>query len=435
MPHFASANFYLDESLAADPYPYYDWIREQGKVWLAPYEDVAVVVGYDEIREVCRDPQTFSSANSATGPFPPLPFTPHGDDIREQLDAHRDQLPARNLLQTYDPPEHTRHRSLLGRLFTPNRLRENEEFIWELADRLLDEFVDSGRCEFIGQYSQPFALLVIADLLGVPEDDHRHFVHRLASQNPGAIEAARRGEYQTGNSLEWLDGYFSEYVVDRRRSPRDDVLTAMATATFPDGTLPTVADVVHAATFLFAAGQETTARLLASAMVFLAQDRDLQDQLRRNRHRIPDFIEELLRLEGPAKSLHRLVTRTTTVGGVELQAGTVVLMLLGAGNRDPKHFPDPHRLDIDRTNLREHLAFGRGIHSCVGAPLARVEARVSIERILDRLGDLRLSGEAHGPPGEPRLNWAPTYLLRGMVDLHLEFTPAAGGSAQHRSSR
>jgi cytochrome P450 len=313
-------------------------------------------------------------------------------------------------------------------LFTPNRLRENEDFMWELADRRLDEFVDAGRCEFIGQYSQPFALLVIADLLGVPEDDHRNFVHRLASQNPGAIEAARRGEYQTGNSLEWLDGYFSEYVEDRRRSPRNDVLTAMATATFPDGTLPSVADVVHAATFLFAAGQETTARLLASAMVFLAQDPDLQEWLRRDRHRIPDFVEELLRLEGPAKSLHRLVTRTTKVGGVELQAGTVVLMLLGAGNRDPKHFPNPDRLDIDRTNLREHLAFGRGIHSCVGAPLARVEARVSIERILDRLGDLRLSTERHGPPDALRLNWAPTYLLRGMVELHVEFTPATGRS-------
>ncbi len=431
MPDFASTNFYLDGSLAADPYPYYEWIREQGNVWLAPYEGVAVVVGYDEIREVSRDPQTFSSANSASGPFPPLPFTPEGDDIREQLNAHRDQLPARNLLQTYDPPEHTMHRSLLGRLFTPNRLRENEAFMWELADRQLDEFVEAGRCEFIGQYSQPFALLVIADLLGVPEDDHRHFVHRLASQNPGAIEAARQGEYQTGNSLEWLDGYFSDYVEDRRRSPRHDALTAMATATFPDGTLPSVPDVVHAATFLFAAGQETTARLLASAMVFLAEDLDLQKRLRQDRHRIPDFVEELLRLEGPAKSLHRIVTRTTTVAGVELRAGTIVLMLLGAGNRDPKHFPDPQRLDIDRPNRREHLAFGRGIHSCVGAPLARVEARVSVERILDRMSDIRLSAPRHGPPGAPRLNWAATYLLRGMVDLDLEFTPAAPGPPRH----
>jgi cytochrome P450 len=107
-------------------------------------------------------------------------------------------------------------------------------------------------------------------------------------------------------------------------------------------------------------------------------------------------------------------------------------MLLGAGNRDPKHFPDPHRLDIDRPNLREHLAFGRGIHSCVGAPLARVEARVSIERILDRMGDIRLSARHHGPPGAPRLNWAATYLLRGMVDLHLEFAPAAPAPDLHR---
>jgi cytochrome P450 len=422
---FASVNFYLDETLVEDPYPYYEWIREQSPVWPAPYENVAVVTGYDDIWEIDRDPQTFSSVITATGPFPPLPFTPEGDDIREQLEAHRDQMPMREHLITYDPPEHTAHRALMMRLLTPKRLKENEESMWTLADRLLEEFVPSGRCEFIGQYSQPFALLVIADLLGVPEEDHRQFVHYLASQHPGAIDAAKRGEYQMVNPLEWLDGYFSRYVEDRRREPRGDVLTAMATATFPDGALPAVADVVHAATFLFGAGQETTARLLATALMILAQDQELQDRLRRERQRIPDFIEECLRLEGPVKSIHRLVTKTTTLHGFELKAGTIVMMLPGAANRDPKHFDRPLAFDIDRPNVREHLAFGRGIHSCVGGPLARVEARVSLERILDRMGDIRLSEAQHGPVGGRRFSWAPTYILRGLIDLHLDFTPLA----------
>lgn len=423
MKDFATVNFYLDESLVEDPYPYYDWIREQGPVWWAPYENVAVVTGYDDIWEIDRDPQTYSSVISATGPFPPLPFTPEGDDIREQVEAHRDEMPMREHLVSYDPPEHTAHRALMMRLLTPKRLKHSEEFMWTLADRQLDEFLAAGSCEFIGQYSQPFALLVIADLLGVPEEDHRQFVQYLASQHPGSMDAAKRGEYQMVNPLEWLDSYFTRYVEDRRREPGDDVLTAMARATFPDGALPAVSDVVHAATFLFGAGQETTARLLASAMLILAQDPGLQDRLRGERDQIPDFIEEVLRIEGPVKSRHRLVTRTTTLRGVELKAGTVVMMLPGAANRDPRHFDHPHKFDIDRPNVREHLAFGRGVHSCVGGPLARVESRISLERILDRMGDIRLSEKHHGPPGGGRFSWAPTYILRGLIDLHLEFTP------------
>jgi cytochrome P450 len=424
MGNYATANFYTEESLATDPYPYYEWIRAQGNVWRAPYENVVVVVGYDELWQVDRDPQTFSSANSTTGPFPGLPFTPEGDDIREQLDTYRDLLPMRTLLETYDPPEHTKHRALITRLFTPARLRDNEVFMSALADRLLGEAPTDGTFEFIGQFSQPFTLLVVADLLGVPEDDHRHFVHRLASQNPGAIEAARRGEHSGVNPLEWLDDRFSAYVEDRRRAPGPDVLTSLATTRFPDGELPSVLDVVHAATFLFAAGLETTARLLASAMLFLARDQALQDRLRSQPERIPDFVEEVLRLETPAKSIHRLVTMTTNVDGVELKAGTTVLLLAGAANRDPRRFNDPHRLDLDRPNLREHVAFGRGIHACVGAPLARLEARIALERILDRLGDIRLSEEHHGePPSAPRVRWAPTHLLRGLVDLHLTFRP------------
>ncbi len=419
---YPTANFYTDESLASEPYPYYEWIREQGNVWRAPYENVVVVVGYDELWEVDRDPETFSSANSTTGPFPGLPFTPEGDDIREQLDAHRHLLAMRTLLETYDPPEHTKHRSLITRLFSPARLRDNEVFMLELADRLLDEAATDCGYEFIGQFSQPFGLLVIADLLGVPDADHRQFVHRLASQNPGAIEATRRAEHADANSLEWLEGWFAAYVEDRRRAPRQDVLTSLATARFPSGELPSVLDVTHAATFLFTAGQETTARLLASAVLLLGEDQALQERLRSEPERIPDFVEEVLRLETPAKSIHRLVTKTTTLSGVELKAGTTLLLLAGAANRDPRRFDDPLRLDIDRPNLREHVAFGRGIHSCVGAPLARVESRIALERILARLGDIRLSEDHHGPPGERRLHWAPTHLLRGLVDLHLTFT-------------
>jgi cytochrome P450 len=183
-----------------------------------------------------------------------------------------------------------------------------------------------------------------------------------------------------------------------------------------------VAAVVRTATFLFAAGQETTARLLATALKYLAEDRDLQDRLRSDRELIPGFIEEALRIESPVKADFRLARRSATVGGVDIAPGTPVMLLNGAANRDPRRFECPAEFRVDRPNAKEHVAFGRGTHSCPGGPLARAEGRISIERILDRLADIRLSEEHHGPPGARRFAYEPTWVLRGLHDLHIEFT-------------
>ena len=229
------------------------------------------------------------------------------------------------------------------------------------------------------------------------------------------------------NALSWLDAEFTRYIEDRRREPRKDVLTELALATYPDGSTPDVSAVVLTAGFLFAAGQETTARLLAAALKYLAENPELQDELRAHQERIPDFIEETLRIESPVKADFRMARRATTIGGVDVAAGTPVMLLNGAANRDPQHFACPVELDIDRLNVRQHLAFGRGAHSCPGGPLARVEGRISLERILDRTRDIRLSDDHHGPAGARRFAYEPTWVLRGLTELHLEFTPIEGG--------
>jgi cytochrome P450 len=323
---------------------------------------------------------------------------------------------------TMDPPEHTRQRALLMRLLTPKRLKQNEDFMWRLADRQLDEFVADGHCEFISAFSQPFAMLVVADVLGVPESDHERFRAGFGlNQNPGELGS----EDSVGmNALNWLDDWFATYIEDRRRQPRADVLTDLALAKFPDGSTPDVTEVVRTATFLFAAGQETTARLLAMALKYLTEYPELQDELREHRDRIPDFIEEALRIESPVKADFRLSRRAATVAGVEIKPGTPVMLLNGAANRDPRRFECPNEFRVDRRNAKEHLAFGRGHHACPGAPLARAEGRISIERILDRMRDIRLSEEHHGAAGNHRFDYAPTWVLRGLTDLHIEFTPA-----------
>jgi cytochrome P450 len=292
--------------------------------------------------------------------------------------------------------------------------------MWRLADRQLDEFVADGRCEFIGQFASPFAMLVVADLLGVPERDHADFRAHLAAPKRavGSTKAAL-----TRNPLEFLYERFTAYIEARRADPTDDVMTGLALATFPDGSLPEVIDVVRIAANLFAAGQETTVRLLASALLLLAERPQLQVQLRDDPTSIPNFVEETLRFESPIKGDFRLSRTTTTVGGVDIPAGTTVMVVAGAANRDPRRFDAAAEFRPDRPNARQHLAFGHGIHTCPGAPLARAEARISIERILARMHDVTIAESEHGPPDERRFEYAPTYILRGLNRLHLEFVP------------
>ena len=184
-----------------------------------------------------------------------------------------------------------------------------------------------------------------------------------------------------------------------------------------------IIEVVRTATFLFAAGQETTTKLLSAAMKVLVDRPDIAATLRANRSLIPTFIEESLRLESPVKSDFRLVRRSTTVGDMATPAGTIVMVLPGAVNRDPRRFDDPNEFRLDRPNVREHIAFGRGAHSCPGAPLARVEGRVSLERILDRLSDIVADEKHHGGTADRHYSYEPTFILRGLTELHIEFTP------------
>jgi cytochrome P450 len=271
-------------------------------------------------------------------------------------------------------------------------------------------------------------MLVVADVLGVPKEDHQRFRDGFGlTGTVGAVGAGEEGN-PSENPLGWLDEEFARYIEARRREPQEDVLTRLAQATYPDDSIPDVTSVVRTATFLFAAGQETTARLLAAALKHLAEHPELQDQLRDDRELIPNFLEEVLRVESPVKTDFRLTRRTTEIGGVEIKAGTPVMLLNGAANRDPRRFECPHEFRIDRPNAQAHIAFGRGAHSCPGGPLARVEARVSLERILDRMRDIRLSDEHHGPPGDRHFSYEPTWILRGLTSVHLEFDAVEVGA-------
>lgn len=422
MTTLQSLDFFHDETLIDDPYPVLNQMREAGPVLREPVHGVMIVTGYDEALAVLSDPETFSSCNSVTGPIPGFPVPLEGLDgaeVSALIDAHREQLPFSDQLPSFDPPKHTAHRSLLSRLITPKRLKENEEFMWTLADRVLDPFLAQGGGEFIRQVAGKFALLVVADLLGVPEEDHAELTARLTgdmalgSTDDTVMEHA---------PLEYLYTRFTDYIDDRRKAPRDDIMTGMALATFPDGSTPEVIDVVRVAANLFSAGQETTVRLLSTALQLVAEDAELQAALRNSPDKIPNFNEECLRFESPIKGDFRLARATTTLGGVEIPAGTTLMVHLGAANRDPRHFDNPNVFDPDRPNARRHIGFGRGVHSCIGAPLARAEGRVLLERLLARTTAITIDEAEHGPAGARRYDYVPTYVLRGLTDLHVKVT-------------
>jgi cytochrome P450 len=413
-------DFFHDDALIADPYPVLHRMRDASPVLREPVHGVMVVTGYDEVLAIVGDTDTFSSCNSTTGPMPgfPVPLEgPDGAEVSALIDRHRDELPFSDQLPSFDPPKHTAHRSLLSRLITPKRLKENEEFMWRLADRVLDPFLARGGGEFIGQVGSPFALLVVADLLGVPEEDHAELTAQLTGDL--ALGSPDDDTVMAHAPLEFLYSRFSDYIGERRKAPRGDVMTDMALATFPDGSVPEVIDVVRVAANLFSAGQETTVRLLSTALQVLAEDTDLQARLRRDPEGIPNFIEEALRFESPIKGDFRLARTATTVGGVEVPAGTTLMLHYGAANRDPRLFENPDTFDPDRPNARRHIGFGRGVHSCIGAPLARAEGRVMIERLLQRTNDIGIDEDAQGPAYDRRYDYVPTYILRGLTDLHV----------------
>jgi cytochrome P450 len=418
-------DFFRGDELIVDPYSYFDYVREQCPVRREAHHGVVMVTGYKEAVSVYTDTDTFSSCNSVSGPFPGFPVPLEGDDVSDIIEQYRDELPFSDQITTFDPPKHKAHRGLLMRLLTPKRLRENEDFMWRRADRQIDEFVSRGECELITDFAGPFTLYVIADLLGVPEGDHEWFRERLqGDQHPDRAVGSTGSDSMAHSPLEFLYDRFTTYVEDRRRAPQNDVLTALAAATFPDGSMPEVIDVVRVAANLFSAGQETTVRLLAASLQLIAERPDLQQLLRQDRERIADFVEECLRIESPVKGDFRLSRKPSTIGGVEIPAGTTIMVLNGAANRDPCRFEEPAEFRMDRPNSREHLTFGRGVHSCPGGSLARAEGRIGIERLLMRMKDINISESAHGPVGARRYEYAPTYILRGLQRLNLEFTPA-----------
>jgi cytochrome P450 len=419
-------DYFTDYNILKEPYRFFEAVRSHGPVWQPPGKDYLIVTGFDEALEVLRNHHDFSASIGVAGAAAPLPFEPHGSDISEQLEANRARILGGDYMVNLDDVPHSNMRSLVNRLFTPSRLRANQEFIAAYSEELVKHAVTAGRVELIKTISTPFVTLVIADLLGVPAEDRQHFMDLIeAAPPPGSLNSSENDFSAANHPMVAMAGYFARYLMERQQHPRGDILSELAHATFPDGTKPRLEDLVGLSTFIFGAGQDTSAKLLGNSMRHIVDQPGLQDKLRQDPSLIPAMLEEVLRLEGSTKQTARLARRDTQIGDLKVPAGTKVLVALAAANRDARRWSDPQAFVLDRPKISEHVGFGRGKHVCAGAPLARIEVRIILERFLKYTSNIDLDQSRHGPRGQRELDFEPSFIIRGLAELHLKLTPSA----------
>jgi len=413
----------LDQETVTDPYPFFSRLRHEAPVFHEPDYGVYLVSRYEDIVEISRDTATWSAIAQVTGPFLPLP-APGAD-----LDAWRRSRNETDKLFTNDPPEHTRYRSLVARLFTAKRVSRLEDNLRAQAFRLIDRFIDAGSVEFVKEFSYVYPLLTVGELLGVPLADNSHFEVLFRR------EFERMDEKFVGNPEAPLEDisfrpelveYFRKELSERQKNPRGDIMTELCNATFPDGEKVPFDDLVNTCIFLYGAGGDANVpQILTNGMELLVDHPDLMSELRSDRSKVAAFVEETLRYNNSAIGLFRLARKETVVRGVTIPQGALVMILYGSGNRDETVFDDPETFRLDRKPNRV-LSFGHGPHLCPGASLTRLETRVAFETLLDRLQNIRRSRS------QTTTRYLPSCLQRGATSLSLDFdpTPALRAVAQ-----
>ena len=406
----------MDREVQQDPFPYYAALRRQAPVFRHPSTGIFFVSRLETLCQVLADPATWSSRFASQG-VPPTPET--ADRLRE---IARQGWPQVDTMLTADPPGQTRYRKTVGRAFSSRRILALEPVVRRIADDLIDAWPDAGRVDFMNTFAVSLPVRVIAYALNMKpevEGNIKRWSDDAVAALGVAISAERRIEAAEG-VLESQQYWASEFE-DRRARPRDDFLSDLAHAEFEDESgavrrleIPELLSIVAQ---LMVAGNETTTKLLNETVKLLIENPEQWEAIRKDPETIPATIEEALRLSTPNQGMFRVATRDAELGGVAIPKGSMLWIIFGSANRDERCFPDPDRFDPSRDNLREHVAFGRGAHFCIGAPLARLELRVALQQLAARIEDWRVA------PGFT-LEYEPSYILRGLAGLELEVRKA-----------
>ena len=402
----------MDPEVMQNPFPLYQWALANAPVLELPGTGMRVVMSYALCAEATGRVEEFSNDFTAaiSGAMAQDP---------EVAAIIAQGWPQINTLLTADPPVHTRFRKLVNLAFSMPRVNAMEEGIRRKVDTLIDGFIDKGECEFVAEFGVGLPVQVICEQLGFELSEQANvkrwsdaFADRLGHM------ISKERELECAREVVEFQHAVKAKIDVRRGAPTDDLLSDIVNARIGGETPLDDAEILSIAQQLMVAGNETTTHSLAGGIVHLAQNPDAQALVRGDVKLVGNMVEEVLRLDTPTAGMWRVVKRDCKLGGHAFKAGEMVMLRYAAANRDPDRFPDPDRFDPARTNARTHLAFGKGIHMCVGNMLSRKEMTVAFTRVLERMDDIRLAEGVE-------LKVAPNILLRGLVTAPITFRKIA----------
>lgn len=402
----------MDPEVQKCPFRAYDEVRKVAPVYKDPMVGWYFVTGYDLVRSLTGD--TGNLSNNTGFLFNRQSQNP---DHQHTIDKiwREEGFPRVPALVVVDPPNHAFHRAFIESSFTPARVQKIEAYLESIVDEMIDGFVDHGEVDFKSKFATMVPLAVIADQLGMPRSDlDRLHVWSDAILDQLDVSISDEKEIELTKTICALHRYTAAKVEEYRKAPRECLLSDFANMTIDDRQLsmPEIAAMVSQ---VLSGGNDSTANALASGMLRLIEQPDLQSRLREEPALIPAFIEEVLRLDAPVQGLFRRALCDLEMGGVTIPEGSLVVLKWGAANRDPGQFPNPEVLDLGRANARRHMTFGFGPHTCIGAQLTRGEMRVSFTQLLKRLGNIRLS------PKNPLVEHPAHFFSYGLDELHIAF--------------
>jgi cytochrome P450 len=414
----------FDPSTQQCPFPHYAQMREEAPVHPVPGLGVHLVTKHDLVMQVLRDPQTYSSMFGGAG----MPLSSADrEKFAEVMAAGYPRVPT---MLTADQPDHTRYRRLVARAFHPKVIAEMEPIIRQITVELIESWIDKGRIEFVKEFGVPLPVRVIAKALNVPDDRLADFKRWSDDSIAGigtniTLEQRLQAEYGVNE----FQHYFAEQIELRRTHPQDDILTNLLNASIDDDDpevtdkrqldMPEMLSIIQQ---LLVAGNETTTKSLTEMVRLLAENPEEWAALKADPSRAEKVFEETLRLSTPTQGMWRILTKDAELGGVQLIKGQRIIIVFASANRDEALYDNPDEFDPMRDHLRDNLAFGKGIHFCLGANLSRLEGKVAAEELSKRIGTITLS-ESN------KYQYFPSFMLRGLTDLDIEFTAAKGVTA------
>jgi cytochrome P450 len=410
----------FDSDTLQCPFPHYAQMRSERPVLLIESLGMYLVTRHDLVLAILRDPATYSSLFGGAGmPLPP-------EARAKMAEVMAEGYPRVPTMLTADMPEHTRYRRLVSKAFTPKVIAELEPVIRRITTKLIDSWIGSSSIEFVEQFAVPLPVEVIAHALNVPESRMADF-KRWSDDSIAGIgtDITLEQRVQAERGVNEYQHYFAAEFEKRMVEPQDDLLTALLQARIddddpevPDKRPLDMAEMLSIVQQLLVAGNETTTKLLTETMRLLANHPDQWARLRQDPSRAPDVIEEALRLSTPTQGMFRIATKDHELEGVHIPKGARLVIVFASANRDEALYDNPDDFDPDRSGLREHLAFGKGIHFCLGAALSRLEGKVALEELSRRLDHFTL-------PESNTFQYFPSFLLRGLTRLDVDIVPAA----------